>query len=102
MGSSVRGRRRASEQTRERGQMNGDDLKRIQDTFFSGGQAILRTYSRLAPIGFIITMSKHVHKLFEYGWALEILDRKMCVRDPKDDAIATLILDLSMNYKKLY
>lgn len=82
--------------------MTGEDLKRIQDTFFTGGQAILRTHSRLAPIGFIITMSKHVDKLFEHGWALEILDRKACLRDPKDDAIATLIVDLSMNYKKLY
>jgi len=82
--------------------MTGDDLKRLQDTFFSGGQAILRAHARLAPIGFIVTMSKHVDKLFEHGWAMEILDRKMCMRDPKDDAIATLIVDLSMDWKKLY
>lgn len=82
--------------------MTGDDLRRMQDNFLETSKTILLESSRLRPIGFIITMHKHVDKLFESGWGIEFLDPKACLRDVHDDAVATLILDLAMDWKKLY
>jgi len=54
--------------------MIGDDLKRMQDGFLEGGKSILRERGRLTPVGFIVTLHKHVDKIFESGWGLEIID----------------------------
>lgn len=82
--------------------MTGDDLKRAQDGFLKTSKKILLEDGRLRPVGFVITLHKHVDKLFESGWGLEFIDPKACVRDAGDDTIATLILDLAMDYKRLY
>ena len=82
--------------------MTGEDLKRMQDGFLEGGKTILRESGRLHPIGFIVTLHKHVDKIFESGWGLEIIDPKTCVLDGQDDKVATLIIDLLMDWKRLY
>jgi hypothetical protein len=83
--------------------MTGDDLKRMQDHFLEGAKKILLESGRLRPIGFVITLHKHLDKLFESGWGLEIIDPKTCVIDnSSDDKVATLILDLAMDWKRLY
>lgn len=82
--------------------MTGDDLKRVQDTFLEGSKKILREHGRLSPVGFVVTLAKNVDKLAESGWAAELIHPKDCVRDPHNDRIAALIVDLSTNWKKLY
>ena len=83
--------------------MTGDDLKRMQDGFIKGSKEILLETGHLRPIGFVVTLHKHVDKLFESGYGLEFIDPKTaCVRDAQDDQIATLIVDLAMSWKKLY
>ena len=82
--------------------MTGDDLKRMQDGFLEGAKALLQEHGRIRPIGFVVTRHKHVEKLLETGWGVEMIDPKACVRDTKDDTIATLILDLLMDPKRLY
>ena len=84
--------------------MTGDDLKRMQDHFLEGGKAILRESGRLYPIGFVVTLHKHVDKLLESGgWGLEIIDPRTCVLDNQDDdKVATLVVDLLMDWKRLY
>ena len=83
--------------------MTGDDLKRLQDNFVETSKKILLETRRLPSVGFVVTMHKHVEKLFESGYGIEFLDPKTaCVRDVHDDAIATLIVDLGMSWKKLY
>ena len=82
--------------------MTGEDLKRLQDHFLEGGKKILYESGRLYPVGFVITLHKHVEKLFESGWGIEIIDPASCVRDGQDDRIATLILDLLMDWKRMY
>lgn len=82
--------------------MTGEDLKRIQDHFLEGGKEIFRERGHLHPVGFVITLHKHVEKIFETGWGLEIIDPASCVRDGQDDRIATLILDLRMDWKRMY
>ena len=82
--------------------MTGDDLKRMQNNFFEGAKQILLEGASLRPVGFIITLHKHVDKLFESGWGVEFIDPKAWMRDTKDDAVATLIIDLAMDWKRLY
>lgn len=82
--------------------MTGDDLKRMQDGFVEGAKKILLKDGRLRPVGFIITLRKHVDKLFESGWGLEFLDPKECMRDAQDDSVAALVIDLMMDWKRLY
>ena len=82
--------------------MTGEDLKRVQDHFIDVGKTLLLESGQLHPLGFIVTLHKHVDKLFEHGWAFEIVDPKACVRDPGDDQIATLVVDLLMDYQRLY
>ena len=82
--------------------MTGDDLKRLQEHFLEGAKTILRERGRLRPTGFIITLHKHVEKLFESGWGIEFIDPKTaCVRVDGDDT-ATLVIDLLMDWKNLY
>ena len=81
--------------------MTGDDLKRAQDHFLEGAKTILRERGRLRPVGFVITLHKHVEKLFESGWGIKFIDPKNCVRADGDDT-ATLVLDLLMDWKRLY
>ena len=82
--------------------MTGDDLKRLQDHFLEGAKKILLEHGKLRPVGFVVTLHKHVDKLFENGYGIEFLDPKECVRAAPDDSVATLIIDLSMNWKRLY
>ena len=81
--------------------MTGDDLKRTQDHFLEGAQTILRERGQLRPVGFIITLHKRVEQLFESGWGIEFIDPKSCVHADGDDT-ATLVLDLLMDWKRLY
>ncbi len=82
--------------------MTGDDLKRVQDNFLETAKKILLEDGRLRPIGFVVTLHKHVEKLFESGYGLEFIDPKECVRDVPDDQVTTLVVDLAMDWKKLY
>ena len=82
--------------------MTGEDLKRMQDGFLEGAKAILKEHGRIHPVGFVITRHKHIEKLLETGWGVEMIDPKAHVRDAKDDTVATLILDLRMDPKRLY
>lgn len=82
--------------------MNGDDLKRMQNHFLEGGKTILLEREHLHPVGFVVTLHKHVDKLFESGWGLEIIDPASCVRDGQDDRVCTLVLDLLMDWKRMY
>ena len=81
--------------------MTGDDLKRMQDGFLAMAKEIL-LQGPLRPVGFVITLHKHVDKLFESGWGIEFIDPKSCVRDVHDDSIAALIIDLAMDWRRLY
>ena len=81
--------------------MTPEDLKRIQDGFLEGAKAIVTERRHMAPIGFVVTLHKHVEKLFEAGWALEIIDKKSVVRAP-DDSYAAVVVDLAMDYKRMY
>lgn len=82
--------------------MTEDDLRRMQDGFLEGSKKILLKRRHIGPVGFVITYHKHLEKLFESGYGIEFIDPKECVRDEKDDAVAALIIDLGMNWKKLY
>ena len=82
--------------------MTGDDLKRMQDGFLAQAKVLLLEQSGLRPVGFVITLHKHVDKLFDSGWGVEFIDPKSCLRDPEDDNVAILIVDLAMDWKKLY
>ena len=82
--------------------MTSDDLKRMQDHFLEGAKQILREQGHLQPIGFVITLHKHVDKLFESGYGIEFIDPKTaCMRVADDDTVA-LILDLLMDWKRMY
>jgi hypothetical protein len=81
--------------------MTGDDLKRMQDGFLKGAKTLLCQYEQLRPVGFVITLYKHVEKLFESGWGIEFIDPKSCV-GVNGDGTATLVLDLTMGWKRLY
>ena len=83
--------------------MNGDDLKRMQDGFIERSKKLLQEHGHMRPMGFVVTMHKHVDKLVESGWGLKFIDPKTArVRDDQDDRLATLIVDLSMSWEKLY
>lgn len=82
--------------------MTGDDLKHMQDGFLDGAQKILRMHGQLRPVGFIVTMHNHIDKLYESGFGLEFIDFKSCMRDDRDDKYAVLILDMAMDWKRLY
>jgi len=83
--------------------MTEDDLKRMQDGFIEGSKKLLLKHSHIGPVGFVVTLHKHLDKLFESGYGVEFIDpASSCVRDPNDDAIATLVIDLSMSWRKLY
>lgn len=82
--------------------MTGDDLKRMQDGFIAQAKKLLLKDAHLRPVGFVITLHKHVDKIFESGWGVEFIDPKACLRDPQDDNIAILLLDLAMDWKRLY
>jgi hypothetical protein len=82
--------------------VNGDDLKRMQDHFLDISKRILLEEGCLRPVGFVITLHKHVEKLFESGWGIEFIDPKALIRDVQDDSITALIIDLAMDWKKLY
>ena len=82
--------------------MTPEDLKAVQDRFVEGGKTILLEHGRLRPTGFIITLHKHLDKLFDSGWGLEFIDPKACVRGQQPDDTAVLILDLLMDWKRLY
>ena len=83
--------------------MTGDNLKRMQDGFIEGSKQILLEGTQLRPISFVITLHKHVEKLFESGYGLEFLGSKPVNSvDVRDDQVATLIVDLALSGKKLY
>lgn len=82
--------------------MNGEALKRLQDHFLDNGKALLLEHGHVQMIGFVITLHKHVEKLFESGYGVEFLDPKECLRDAQDDSVAVLIVNLAMDYKRLY
>lgn len=82
--------------------MTEDDLKIMQDRFMEGAKTLLLTQGRLQMAGFVITLHKHVDKLFESGWGLEFIDPKDCLRDASEDGVATLVIDLTMDWKRLY
>lgn len=82
--------------------MTGDDLKRMQDGFLEGAKAILRKHGKLHMVGFVVTLHKHVEKLFDNGWGVEFLDPKECVRDAKDDSVAAIVVNLALDWKRMY
>ncbi len=82
--------------------MTGEDLKRMQDGFLETSKKLLLEQSRLRPVGFVITLHKHIDKFLESGWGLEFIDPKACLRDTKEDNVAALIVDLAMDWKRLY
>jgi hypothetical protein len=82
--------------------VTGTDLKRMQDGFFATAKQIILEGTSLRPIGFVITLHKHVDKLFDSGYGIEFIDPKTIMRDAQDDAVATLVVDLFMDYKRLY
>ena len=83
--------------------MTGADLKRTQDHFLEGAKKILLEHGHLRPMGFIITLHTHVEKLAESGWGGEFIDPKpTSVPGVDDDHVAVLILDLLMDWKRLY
>jgi hypothetical protein len=88
--------------TSKKATMTGDDLKRMQNGFLEASKKILLEECRLRPVGFIVTLHKHVDKLFESGWGIEFIDPKAWMRDVQDDNVATLIIDLMMDWKRLY
>lgn len=81
--------------------VTGEDLRRLQDNFLETSKEIILEQGRMRPTGFVITLRKHAEKLFEAGWGLEFLDPKDCL-GAKNDGIATLIVDLLMDWKRLY
>lgn len=82
--------------------MTGTDLKRMQDGFFATAKQIILEGTSLRSVGFVITLYKHVDKLFDSGYGIEFIDPKTIMRDAQDDAVATLVVDLLMDYKRLY
>lgn len=82
--------------------MTGDDLKHMQDGFLDAAKKILRMDMRLRPVGFVVTMHKHLDKLAETGWGVEFLDFGSRMSDDHDDAYAVLILDMAMDWKRQY
>lgn len=82
--------------------MTGDDLRRMQDGFLENSKKLLLKDGNLRPVGFVITLHKHLEKLLESGWGIEFLDPKACLRDSKDDSVTAIIIDLAMDWKKLY
>lgn len=83
--------------------MTGEDLKSLQDHFINGSKQILLENESLRPISFVITLHKHVEKLFESGYGLEFLDPKTAdVGNIRDDQVSVLIVDLALSWKKLY
>jgi hypothetical protein len=84
--------------------VTGEDLKRLQDNFFEDGKSILCDNGRLRPTGFVVTLQENVDKIFRSeGWELEILDPKTCVLDDQTNKqVTTLIIDLLMDWKRLY
>ena len=81
--------------------MTGEDLKRVQDHFLEGAKKLLLEHGRLRPVGFVITLHKNVEKLFESGYGIEFIDPAACVR-ADGDATTTLVIDLLMDWKRLY
>ena len=81
--------------------MTGDDLKQMQGHFLEGAKQLLLERGRLRPVGFVVTLHKHVEKLFESGYGIEFIDPAACVRADGDDT-ATLVLDLLMDWKRIY
>jgi hypothetical protein len=82
--------------------MTGDDLKRLQDHFIEGSKRILLETGRLRPVGFVVTLHKHVDKLFESGWGVEFLGRQADPTPSDGDGTSLLIVDLMMSWEKLY
>jgi tetrahydromethanopterin S-methyltransferase subunit B len=85
--------------------VTGEDLKRVQNHFLEGAKKILLEHERLRPIGFVITLHKHVDKLLKSGsWVLKIIDPKTGVIDDatEDDSVAILNIDLTMDWKRVY
>lgn len=82
--------------------MTGDDLKRVQDNFLATAKKILLEEGHLQPVGFVVTLHKHVDKLLESGYGIEFIDRRECLRDAQDDRITMLVVNLAMNWKRLY
>jgi hypothetical protein len=83
--------------------VTGDDLKRMQDNLLENGKMILRESGRLHPIGFVVTLDKHVGKLVESGWGAEFINPNNTYVPLGDgDKVATLVLDLLMDWKRLY
>jgi hypothetical protein len=81
--------------------MTGDDLKHMQDGFLDGAKKIIRG-GRLRPVSFIVTMHHHLDKLAGTGWGVEFIDFKSCLRDDNNDKSAVLILDMLLEWKRLY
>jgi hypothetical protein len=79
--------------------MTGDDLKHLQDHFIKGSKQILLTDGYLRSVGFVVTLRKHVDRLFESGWGLEFIGQQL---PPGTDGIAVLVVDLALDWKKLY
>jgi hypothetical protein len=81
--------------------VTGDDLKHMQDGFLDAAKKIIRT-GRVRPVSFIVTMHHHLDKLAGTGWGVEFIDFKSCLRDDNNDKIAVLILDMLLDWKRLY
>lgn len=83
--------------------MTGDDLKLLQDQFLEGGKQILRERGHLGTVGFVVTLHKHVEKLLESGWGAEFIGnpKDVFVR-LDDDRVVALVLDMTMDWKRLY
>lgn len=81
--------------------MTKDDLKGLQDHLLAKAQVILQQSDHLRPAGFVVTLHKHLDKLFESGYGVEFLDPKQLLSDDPD-GIAVLIVDLLMGWKRLY
>jgi hypothetical protein len=83
--------------------MIGDDLKLLQDQLLEGGKQILRERGHLGTVGFVVTLHKHVEKLLESGWGAEFIgDPKDAFVRLDDDRVVALVLDMTMDWKRLY
>ena len=83
--------------------MTEDDLKRLQDNLFERSKKSLMKHGHIGPVGFVITHVRNIDKLLQSGYGVEFIDPKATfVCSEADDTIATLTIDLAMDWKKLY
>lgn len=84
--------------------MTGDDLKGMQDNFLETSKAVLlEDGSHFRPLGFVITKPEHIERLFKSGWGVEFLGSRAATLGVRDDEkTAAIIIDLAMDWKRLY